>query len=149
MAIDHNKKIEILAALRDYFRERKEVEMAFIFGSWARNQEGAESDLDIAVYFKPRSAALEWQTTDAAYSEEKTIWLDIERIAGTETDLLVLNRAPATVTETALKGLPLVVKNRNRFMDLLLRTTSEATDFREWVHDYWMLKENRRRESAA
>lgn len=123
--------------------------MAFVFGSWARNQEGMESDLDIAVYFKPGTNVLEWQEPDAHYDAENQIWMETERIAGREIDLLVLNRAPATIAESALKGIPLVVKNRRLFMDLLLRVTSEAIDFREWINGYWNLKESRRRETAA
>jgi len=66
-----------------------------------------------------------------------------------EVDFLVLNRAPATVADTALKGLPIVIKDRKRYMDFLLRVTSEAIDFREWVEGYWRIKEKRRYEAAA
>jgi hypothetical protein len=141
-------RVKTISKLRDYFVQREEVLMAFLFGSWARNQEGFESDLDMAVYFKPKTDILEWQT-DSYYVNEKEIWLEIERIVGMEVDFLVLNRAPATVADTALKGLPIVIKDRKRYMDFLLRVTSEAIDFREWVEGYWRIKEKRRYEAAA
>jgi len=55
-------RVKTISKLRDYFVQREEVLMAFLFGSWARNQEGFESDLDMAVYFKPKTDILEWQT---------------------------------------------------------------------------------------
>ena len=143
------KKEGILSGLRDYLGKRREVSMAFLFGSWAKDQEGAESDMDIAVYFKPKLNALEWQNVDAYYETERTIWADIERIVEMEVDLLVLNRAHATVADSALRGIPIVIKDRNLYMNFFLRITSEAIDFREWVDGYWRLKEKRRDAFAA
>ncbi len=126
------KKEEILSNLRDYFEKRREVSMAFLFGSWAKSQEGVESDVDIAVYFKPKTNVLEWQDPDSYYETEKQIWADIESIVEIEVDLLILNRAHATVADMALRGVPIVIKDRNLYMNFFLRITSEAIDFREW-----------------
>ena len=141
-------KNEILRKLRDYFEQREEILISFVFGSWANNQEGFESDLDIAVYFKPKTNILEWQA-DSYFESERKIWLEIERIVKREVDFLVLNRAPATVADVALRGIPLVIQDRKSYMDFLLRVTSEATDFREWVDGYWKLKERRKHETSA
>jgi hypothetical protein len=129
--------------LREYFEKKEEVLMAFLFGSWAKNQEGLESDLDVGVYFRPKTETLEWQS-DSYYESEKKIWMELEQIADREIDLLVLNRAPATVADAVLRGIPIVIKNQNLYMDYLLRITSEAIDFRACVEDYWRLKEERR-----
>ncbi|MDI6793268.1 MAG: nucleotidyltransferase domain-containing protein [bacterium] len=137
-------KNEIVTKLKGYFEERDDVIMAFLFGSWAKGAGGIDSDMDIAVYFKPRKGVLEWEDTDAYYDSEDSIWLEIEGIVQREVDLLVLNRAAATVAESALKGIPIVAKDRFLYMDFLLRITSEAIDFREWVEGYWQLKERRR-----
>ena len=139
---------KILIKLRDYFGQREEVLMSFIFGSWAKDQEGLESDLDIAVYFKPKTNILEWQA-DSYFETEKKIWLEIEKIVKREVDFLVLNRAPATVADAALRGIPVVIKDRKSYMDFLLRVTSEAMDFRQWVDGYWKLKERRKHETPA
>jgi predicted nucleotidyltransferase len=147
--IPKTKKERILSNLRDYFNKKREVSMAFLFGSWAKNQEGAESDMDIAVYFKPKLNALEWQDADAYYETESKIWADIENIVEMEVDLLVLNRAHATVADSALRGIPIVIKDRNLHMNFFLRITSEAIDFREWVDGYWRLKEKRKYAFAA
>jgi len=129
--------------LREYFEKKEEVLMAFLFGSWAKNQEGLESDLDVGVYFRPKTETLEWQS-DSYYESEKKIWMELEQIADREIDLLVLNRAPATVADAVLRGIPIVIKSQNLYMDYLLRITSEAIDFRACVEDYWRLKEERR-----
>jgi len=64
---------------------------------------------------------------------------------GRDIDLLVLNRASPTVSESALKGIPILIKDRGVYLDFLLRITSEAIDFREWMESYWKLKERLRR----
>lgn len=142
-------KEEVISRLKDYFKRREEVLMAFLFGSWSKEQKGLESDMDIAVYFKPRANILELQDTEAYYETETQLWREIEKIVETEVDLIVLNRAPATVADSALRGIPLVIKNRNIYISFLLRVTSEAIDFREWVDMYWRLKEKRKYETTA
>lgn len=137
------EKERLKLELRNYFEKREEVLMAFLFGSWTKNQEGLESDLDVGVYFRPKTETLEWQS-DSYYESEKKIWMELEQIADREIDLLVLNRAPATVADAVLRGIPIVIKNQNLYMDYLLRITSEAIDFRACVEDYWRLKEEGR-----
>ncbi len=139
----------IVEKLGNYFEKRDDIVMAFLFGSWAKGHEGTESDIDIAVYFKPENNILEWESTDSQYESEREIWLDIERIVEKDVDLLVLNRAAATVADSALRGYPIIIKDRNLYMDFLLRITSEAIDFRQWVEGYWRSKEQRRHGAAA
>jgi len=62
---------KIVEKLRDYFEKRDEILMAFLFGSWAKGQEGVESDMDIAVYFKPKADIVEWEETGSYYETEK------------------------------------------------------------------------------
>ena len=139
----HNKKEGIISALRDYFKKREDVLMAFLFGSWIKDRESGESDIDIAVYLKPKRNILEWQS-DNYYESEHQIWREIEKIVKKEVDLIVLNRASPTIADSALKGIPIIIKDRKFYMDFLLRITSEAIDFREWVEAFWMEKERRK-----
>ncbi len=132
--------------LKRYFENREDIIMAFLFGSLAKGKAGVESDVDIAVYFKPQTNVLEWET-NTYYDSENSIWLEIERIVQREVDLLVLNRAAATVADGALRGIPIIIKDHSLYMDFLLRITSEATDFREWIEEYWSFKERRRYET--
>ena len=135
---------EIVTRLRGYFEERDEVVMAFLFGSWAKGSQRLGSDVDIAVYFWPESGVMEWENPDAHYESEGEIWSDLERMLKRNVGLLMLNRAAPTVAESASRGIPLVVKDRGLYLDFLVRITHEAIDFREWVEDYWRLKEKLR-----
>ena len=62
-------------------------------------------------------------------------------IVESEVDLLVLNRAAPSVANNALRGIPIIIKDQNIYMDFLVRVTSEAIDFRHWVESYWRRKE--------
>lgn len=134
----------VVARLRAYFEESEEVVMAFLFGSRAKGSERPDSDADVAVYFRPEDGLMEWEHPGAYYEREGEIWSDVERMLGREVDLLVLNRAAPTVAESALRGIPIVVKDRGMYLDFLVRITSEAIDYREWVEGYWRLKERLR-----
>lgn len=133
-----------VARLRGYFEESEEVVMAFLFGSWAKGSERSDSDVDVAVYFHPKDGLMEWENPAAHYESEGEIWSDLERMLGRDVGLLVLNRAAPTVAESALRGIPIVVKDRGLYLDFLVRVTYEAIDFRHWMEDYWRLKERLR-----
>ena len=139
----------IIAELRAYLEGEEDVRMAFLFGSWAKEQETIESDLDVAVYLRTSCPAEEWEGGFSNPDKEDEIWARIERIAGREADLIVLNRAPATVADSALRGISLAVKDRRLFLNFLLRITSEASDFRDWMDEFWRLKEARRHAHTA
>ena len=115
--------------------------MAFAFGSRAKGLQTTDSDLDIAVYFYPKADRLEWEE-DCEYSEEDTIWSEVEKIAGKSTDLLVLNRAASTVAFAVLEeGIPLCVKDDSLYWAFYLATSSTAEDFRQFAREFWEIKQ--------
>lgn len=142
-----NKEI-ITSLLEPYFEKRDDILMAFLFGSWATGKYCRESDVDIAVYFKPVSGGLEWEEFDARYEGEDEIWREIENLLGKEVDLLVLNRAASSIADTAISGVPVIIKDRGLYLDFMLRVTSEAIDFRGFVAEYWRLKEEMRADAC-
>lgn len=132
---------EKIALLRNYFSQKPEVLMVFIFGSYAQKRETTESDLDLAVYFKPEGGTLEWEET-RYYEEEDRIWSDVERIAGQRTDFIVLNRAPATLAFSILQeGIPVIIKNPAYHLRFSLMINSAAEYLREFTRDFWMIKQ--------
>lgn len=133
--------IEILAGkLERYFSARPEVAMAFLFGSAARGQQTRESDLDVAVHFYPKTRALEWEE-EREYGEADQIWGDVDAIAGVDTDLVVLNQAPATLAYAVLdEGRPIVVKDAALYWRFFLTISSAAEDFREFAREYHAIK---------
>lgn len=133
-----SKKIQ---QLRDYFSERNDIVMAFLFGSRASGSAHSGSDWDIAVYFNLDHHRMEWES-DANFSEEDGIWRDITTILQTDSvDLLVLNRVPASIAEAALQGMELVNKDeslRRRFLRII---SAAAEDYRKFVDEFYMISE--------
>jgi len=127
--------------LKKYFSQRQEILMAFLFGSRIKKSESSHSDWDVGVYFKPDSKYLEWEEK-IFYPQENQIWQDLERILKSEVDFVVLNRAPASTTFSILSsGLPLVIKDRGIYLDLLNKISYEAIDFRNFIYDFWQIKQ--------
>ncbi len=133
-----NAKIE---ALREYFQGKDNVLLAFLFGSRAKKQERQISDWDIAVYFTPKEY-LEIET-EIEYPDELKIWSDLITILGTDdVDFLVLNRArPVLVYNVLRTGKPLIIKDRELYLDLLCKVSYEAMDWWDFVEDYWKIRE--------
>lgn len=132
---------EKLPLLKAYFAKQPEVVMAFVFGSVVKGQETQESDVDIAVYFKPNGSELEWEE-EREYPREDVIWDEVEKIVGRRTDLVVLNRAPATLVYAVFnEGQPIIIKDRSLYQRLFLLISSAAEDFREFTADFWAIKQ--------
>src|SRR3989338_7579788 len=135
---------EKIALLKDYFAKKQDIVMAFISRTYAKSREMSESDLDIAIYFQPTNSMLEWEETKQ-YENEDIIWNEIERTAGIKTDLIVLNRAPATLAAAIIsEGVPIVIKDYALYLRFLLTVSSAAEYFREFTIDFWNIKQRSR-----
>ena len=123
------KNQEMLAKLRDYFSKRSDVAFSFLFGSYARGTTHKHSDVDIAVYFYPGIRYPVPYEEEIYYDGEDEIWADLDQILAREVELLVLNRASAVVCASAVRGIPLVVKDWNLYFDFMEVISQEAEDF--------------------
>ncbi len=138
--------------LRDYFCARDDVAFAWLFGSQASGRAGAESDVDIAVYLvDPDEAATrsrrlpDIEVAERTFPAEDEIWGDVERICDRSVDLVVLNRAPATIAAgVLLTGTPLVNHDPALSSRYFLAVTTLAEDERDFTHDYVLTKERSR-----
>lgn len=127
--------------LKDYFEKRDDVVMAFLFGSFAKGQAIYDSDIDIAIYFKPETKAIEWEE-EKTYPGENQIWKDVEKIVKRNIDLVVLNKARSLVAFDVLRtGLPIVIKNHPFYWNLYSLAHSAALDFMKFSQDYRRIKE--------
>lgn len=123
--------------LRRYFEKREDVAMAFLFGSQMEGRIHSGSDWDLAVYFNPlRNGRIEWEEHGHEYPERETREEISDILKVDNVDLIVLNRVPAVVADTAIRGLPLVIKDHNLWLEFMLRVTGAAEDFREFARDY-------------
>lgn len=135
---------EKLVKLQELFGGRADISMAFIFGSHAKGQPISESDVDVAVYFKPVGSELEWEE-DRDYDGEDSLWLDIEKVIERNTDFVVLNRAPSGLASEILRtGIPIIIKDRNLYWRFFSLASSAAEDFRKIIMDWWAIKERSR-----
>lgn len=136
-----NQKIHsVLDTLKQYFNNREDVLMSFIFGSFIKGREHEGSDVDIAIYLKPERNQLEIEEP-VCYKSEDEIWGDLEHILKKVVDLIILNRAPVTICDMAVReGLPIVIKDRKTFLRYMVAVSDLAVEYRNFVEDYWKRK---------
>ncbi|MDI6603385.1 MAG: DUF86 domain-containing protein [Patescibacteria group bacterium] len=136
------KKIKLL---KNYFKKKPEVLMAFVFGSQAKSTQMKESDWDIGVYFKPKEY-LELESNVEEYGGEENIWSDLVDILQTDNvDLVVLNRAKSSVVYSAITtGMPLIIKDYKLYYDLLCKAGYEAMDWWQFVNEFYEISKQAR-----
>ncbi|MEW6687329.1 MAG: nucleotidyltransferase domain-containing protein [Candidatus Edwardsbacteria bacterium] len=140
--LEEAERNRIINILEDYFSKRDEVLMVFLLGSFSKISQCKESDIDIAVYFKPKNGEqIEWESVESRYEAEDEVWLELEQLLKREVDLIVLNRASSTVTDSAIRGFPVLIKDRRLYLNFMLRVSQEAEDYRNFVKEYWKLKQ--------
>ncbi|MFY9463426.1 MAG: HepT-like ribonuclease domain-containing protein [Candidatus Sungiibacteriota bacterium] len=132
--MDNEQSIQ---ALKEYFSKRDDVVMAFLFGSRAKSRVHTSSDWDIGVYFTPQTDEFEFECTDREYPEEHRIWADLTTMLETDNvDLVILNRAPASIADTAIRGEALVMKDRALWLRFMLLISKLAEDYRIFAREY-------------
>ena len=138
-----------LNELKEYFSRQPEVALAFLFGSEAKGTTHAESDVDIGVYFKPATRALEYET-DKYYPEEEKIWSDLDKIIGRQVELVVLNRAPVTLFAAVLgEGVKIFCRDEVLLGRLTPAIEDLAEEFVNLVDDFVEIKARSRSLSSA
>lgn len=127
--------------LKAHLKSRKDVVMAFVFGSRATGAGRSQSDWDIAVYLSPSKKRIEWES-DLDYRQEQEIWRDCTEILETDAvDLLILNKAPASMAETAIRGTPLVIKDTGVWLKFMSVVTSAAEEYRRFVDEFYAISQ--------
>lgn len=105
-----------------------QVSFALVFGSAVQGRLRDDSDLDVAVYVDSEGA-LEIEA-ERQVSEEADVQIALERVTGRNVDLLILNRAPATVCSAALlTGQPVLIRHEQLYARYFLAVTNVAIDF--------------------
>jgi uncharacterized protein YutE (UPF0331/DUF86 family)/predicted nucleotidyltransferase len=104
------------------------VSFAVLFGSGANNRLRDDSDLDIGIYVDA-GGRLEVEA-EREVADEADVQVALERETGRNVDLLILNRAPATVCSAALlTGRPIIIREGQLYARYFLAVTSVAIDF--------------------
>jgi predicted nucleotidyltransferase len=126
-------KMELVDKLKSYFSKREDIAFVFLFGSQAKGLATPSSDIDVAVYFYPRRRRPIEFEEPVYYEKEGEIWADIEKLLKREVELLVLNRAPATISASAIRETPIMIRDWGLYLDFMETVASEAADFRDML----------------
>jgi predicted nucleotidyltransferase len=110
--------------IKEILRTREEVAALYLFGSRARGEAQAGSDLDLALVFHPL-------TPDEAFFRRGEILADLEEnLRPLKVHLLDLERVPPALAYEILKeGLLLWERDRDRRVEVEARRLAEALDF--------------------
>lgn len=121
---------DLAAMLEKYFISRTDVRLAFLFGSAARGRLSRRSDVDVAVYF------------DGGYSFilMNNLWRNLERLLERDVDLLVLNKDNPTLAWSAMRGIPLLIRDYAFYLEYMLQVSREAEDFQDFIIDLWKVR---------
>jgi hypothetical protein len=123
----------LIEKLKEYFSQREDIAFAFLYGSQAKGSANKLSDVDIAVYFYPLERhPIEFEK-EVFYDGENEIWGDLQRLLKKEVELLVLNRVSASVAASAIRGVPLSIKDWGLYLDFMEVITDVAEDFTELI----------------
>jgi predicted nucleotidyltransferase len=120
----------LIEQIKTYIETRDEIAFAFLFGSQANGLATGLSDVDIAVYFYPNNRRPIEFEEPVYFEEESELWRDLERLLKKEVELLVLNRVPATIAASAIRGIPITIRDWGIYLDFIEVVTTEAIDFR-------------------
>ena len=120
----------ISAALRDVLAAREEVACAYLFGSLARGEGGASSDVDVAVLLEqdpPRTLA----------GVPARLEAELSRRASLPVDVVILNRAPLDLVHRVLRdGRLLVDHNPTRRIAFEVRARNLYWDLEPVLRRY-------------
>ena len=71
--------IKRLEKLKVFLKTKDNILAVFLFGSYAKDLIHRESDIDIAIYFKPENNEIEYEE-EKEYEGEDELWSEIEKI---------------------------------------------------------------------
>ena len=132
---------EKLEKLKKFLDTKNNILMAFLFGSYAKDLTHRESDIDIAVYFKPKGNDVEYEE-EKNYEGEDELWSEIEKILEIKTDLVVLNRASSTLADSIIRdGKALIIKDPKYFARFSNVINEAANYYRDFMDDFVKIKE--------
>jgi len=124
----------IIDELKKYFSKRKDIALAFLFGSVAKGRQISESDVDIAVWF----------FGDEFLEKATETQREIETLLHKDVDLIVLNSARPTIAWAALRGKALLIRDQRLYFNQLLEVSTEAEDMQDFNLDLFRMRQKNR-----
>ena len=130
---------EMSAAVRGALEPFPCIAFAYLFGSAVAQRLRLDSDVDVAVYLDSgRRLQIESERREEV---EADIQLALERATNRNVDLLVLNRAPASVcAAVVLDGIAVLIRDQSIHSRYFLAVTNVAMDFRDTAREYRVIR---------
>jgi predicted nucleotidyltransferase len=132
-----NTKEEIVGELRKYFlgnAQDYELEMVFLYGSWARGFPKDDSDVDIAVFFSKENGP-----EDEFFRQISDISLILEKELGREVNIIVIRPdfdKPMLYYNAIALGIPVYIRHKDKYLAIRNEAIQQMEDFnifgREW-----------------
>ena len=124
--MEHFDLSQYVDRLEQYFASLEGVVLAYLFGSHARGQAWAQSDVDVAVLLENRP------------DDDRCFDMRLEVIGGLmnlldtdEVDVLILNQAPPALRYAVLRdGVLLYCRDRQAMIEFRVRAVNEYLDFK-------------------
>ena len=124
------QKEKIILKLKDYFKQEASgyhIEMAFLYGSWARGYPHSDSDLDLALLF---SSPI--KTEESFFALITQISYELSKDLGREVNIIPIYRDfphPMLYYNAIILGEPLYIKDKDKFWQLKLESIYQMEDF--------------------
>lgn len=125
-----NKREEIINGLKNFFSEKARhygLEMAFLFGSWARGYPKENSDVDIAIVFIE-----EPDSDEELFRHLDDISLSLSNELGWEVNSIVIQsnfNKPMLYYNAIILGIPVFISDRDKYVRLRNEAIFQMEDF--------------------
>jgi predicted nucleotidyltransferase len=116
------KRAEVVKLLKNLLKEKPEILLAFLFGSFAGNQQRPTSDVDIGILFEtvPSPATIQDLNEKISTALKK------------EVDLLIINQAsPILRMQILKKGKVIIKRNKKEFNRFYVQVVNQYDDLKQ------------------
>lgn len=124
------QKEKIILKLKDYFKQKASgyrIEMAFLYGSWARGYPHHDSDLDLALLFSSQI-----KTEESLFALITQISYELSKDLGREVNIIPVYGDfphPMLYYNAIILGRPLYIKDKDKLLQLKLESIYQMEDF--------------------
>lgn len=105
-------KEELIEKIKEVLQDIEDIEFAFLFGSYARNEEDVLSDIDIAIYQKKKKSKYNYIMQE--FEIESKL---LETIPNKQFDVRSLNIAPIIVIGEIINNGKLIFARNKSFLN--------------------------------
>ena len=124
------EQADLISTLKSYFEENSNdynVDMAFLYGSWARGHPLEESDVDVALHFSPEPSS-----DDELFNILTDISYDLSIQIGCEVNIITIYqdfRKPMLYYNAIVLGIPVYIKYSEHYVLLKNQSIYQMHDF--------------------